>query len=868
MRKLTLDFIFTETGFYPDVHSGEDNSLAKEWLRDSGIPALFDLGTRTDVKPVTPTAAFLRQVARAFFRALTDLPELELAREKAQPQLDEMSAQRLLDTVPFALGTEHISKGWLDRVFEALQGIYASEISGYDGSVKMYLAEKSQDLHVPERIFFHLVENREDPGFPFAFLATYATADPETGRIRHMPLRYALTEFQGKREKLVELLSCLNQAAEVCPLLGSLMQKGELFHPLKLTGEEAYEFLCAIEDIERLGILCRIPNWWRSHAATITKTLRLGEEKPSMLGFDSLVQLQPQLMVDGIPLTEQDIRRLLEETEGLAFLKGKWIEVDHGKLQDLLNSMQNDSSITLLEALRMGTIDPALSEEDLDGDVPITNGQWLNEFLQTLRDPGKIRKVKPPATLKATLRPYQETGFNWLRYMDRLRFGACLADDMGLGKTIQVLTYLEKMRQTERSARCLLIVPASLVDNWRREAEKFTPNMPVYILHGRPSAVLAQELQGTAAFLTITTYGMAARIDQLKEIEWDCLILDEAQAIKNPGTKQTWNIKRIPAHMRIALTGTPIENDLSNLWSIFDFLNKGLLGTSGQFRAFTKKLEEDPGQYARLKSMISPFLLRRMKTDKSIISDLPEKMETIDHTELSAKQIVLYRKVVADMEYRIQNAEGMMDRRGLVLAAIMKLKQICNHPDQYLGQPTFAPGQSGKFAMLREICETIYAKRERVLVFTQFREMCDPLASFLNTIFHGDGFVLHGGTPVKERGKIVEAFQAEAYVPFMVLSVKAGGTGLNLTKASHVIHFDRWWNPAVENQATDRAFRIGQKKNVMVHKLVSTGTIEEKIDAIIESKKDLAENVIGSGGENWITEMNDEQLHELFRLEV
>jgi non-specific serine/threonine protein kinase len=392
--------------------------------------------------------------------------------------------------------------------------------------------------------------------------------------------------------------------------------------------------------------------------------------------------------------------------------------------------------------------------------------------------------------------------------------------------------------------------------------------MKVFVLHGKSSAALAEDLEQESAFLTITTYGMASRIEGLQEHEWDCLILDEAQAIKNPGTKQTLAIKKIPARMRIALTGTPIENDLFNLWSIFDFLNKGLLGTSGQFREYARRLGDDSRQYAHLRRMISPFMLRRMKTDKAIIADLPEKMEIKDHTELSAKQIVLYRKVVAEMETRIQSAESQMDRRGLVLATIMKLKQICNHPDQYLGQPAFAPSQSGKFAMLRELCETISEKRERVLVFTQFKEMCGPLADFLTSVFRVEGFVLHGGTPVKERGRIVEAFQGDAYVPFMVLSVKAGGTGLNLTRASHVIHFDRWWNPAVENQATDRAFRIGQKNNVMVHKLISTGTIEEKIDAIIESKKDLAENVIGGGGEHWITEMNDAELHELLRLEV
>ena len=317
--------------------------------------------------------------------------------------------------------------------------------------------------------------------------------------------------------------------------------------------------------------------------------------------------------------------------------------------------------------------------------------------------------------------------------------------------------------------------------------------------------------------------------------------------------------------MRSAMTGTPIENELANLWSLFDFLDKGLLGTSAEFHDYCAGLREHPEGYARLKAMISPFMLRRLKSDKRIISDLPDKWETVDYVGLSKKQVVLYRKLVADLEERLKEAEGI-ERRGLVLASILKLKQICNHPDQYLGQQEFAPGDSGKFQMLQELCETIYEKRERVLVFTQFKEITGYLAEFLETIFHTKGYVIHGGTPAAKRTQIVETFQGEDYVPFVVLSVKAGGTGLNLTGANHVIHFDRWWNPAVENQATDRAYRIGQTRNVMVHKLVCQGTIEEKIDAMLSAKRELAEQVIGSGGEKWITEMSNEELMSVLRL--
>jgi non-specific serine/threonine protein kinase len=319
-------------------------------------------------------------------------------------------------------------------------------------------------------------------------------------------------------------------------------------------------------------------------------------------------------------------------------------------------------------------------------------------------------------------------------------------------------------------------------------------------------------------------------------------------------TRQTKQVKKLTGDMRIAMTGTPIENDLSNLWSLFDFLNKGLLGSSNEFHAYCKSLESHPEGYAKLKAMISPFMLRRVKTDKAIISDLPDKLEQIDYVTLSKKQVVLYRRYVTDLAAKLDGLSGM-ERRGLVLASLTKLKQICNHPDQYLGQDTFETKDSGKFEMLRDLCGTIY------------EEIAPYLNQFLREIFHAKGYVLHGGVPICERNRMVEAFQGDAYVPYMILSVRAGGTGLNLTRASHVIHFDRWWNPAVENQATDRAYRIGQKNNVMVHKLVCKGTIEEKIDAMIESKKELAANVIGSGGESWITEMSNEELLSILTLD-
>ena len=857
-----LELILTEDGFTPEPlfeQPSEENTLLAQFKADRW-EALYRLGLGARPEGMSLSAQYLHSIAETFFRALTSLPELELLREKARAPLADEEAARLLQSVPFVIGAEYVDRTWLERLFDRLSRVFAREIGAYTGTVAFYLAEQSQRLRMPERVFFHLVESRDEE-FPFAFLATYATRE-ENGQISHVPLQYALTEYGGVREKLLELLACLNRAAEISPLIAGFMESGELFHPLKLTAEETYELLKQTEDFEKAGILCRVPNWWKKRYAAVSLSIRLGEERASMLGFSALVSVQPELAVDGIPLSREEIEGLLAQTEGLALLKGRWVEVDHKRLRALLEQMETvPDAVTLMDALRM-----EMDKPKADVGIAVTNGQWLGALLSRLREPDSIPAPAIPESFRATLRPYQQTGFTWLNYMGELGFGACLADDMGLGKTVQVLGYLERLRADRPEARALLVVPASLLGNWARETERFTPETNLLLLHGKPAAVLETLLAEQPAFLTVTTYGMAARINALQAITWDCVILDEAQAIKNPLTKQTRELKKLSARMRIAMTGTPVENDLTNLWSLFDFLNKGLLGSSQEFKSFCAGLSERPEGYARLRAMVAPFMLRRVKTDKRIIADLPEKLETVEHVSLSKKQAVLYRKAVADMERRLAETEGIA-RKGLVLSTILKLKQICNHPDQYLGQQGYAEEASGKLGVLRELCETIRDKRERVLVFTQFRELTGPLSDFLTGIFRARGYVLHGGTRVSKRAEIVEAFQGEEYVPFIVLSLKAGGTGLNLTKASHVIHFDRWWNPAVENQATDRAYRIGQTQNVMVHKLVCDGTIEEKIDEMIDAKQELAENVIQSGAEKWLTELNNAELLSILRLE-
>jgi non-specific serine/threonine protein kinase len=504
----------------------------------------------------------------------------------------------------------------------------------------------------------------------------------------------------------------------------------------------------------------------------------------------------------------------------------------------------------------------------------VVAGPWLAETLKGLRSPEGLARIDPGDTLNATLRPYQQVGVRWLYLIARLGLGACLADDMGLGKTIQMLSLLLVLkRQTAGQPQpSLLVAPASLLANWASEIERFAPGLKALIAH--PSALPADALKTVAperlrnVDLVITSYGSLLRVPWIAETAWHLVVLDEAQAIKNPDARQTRSVKGLKARARFALTGTPIENRLADLWSIFDFVNPGLLGSSKEFTNFVKGLANRPyNSYGPLRELVRPYILRRLKTDKAVIADLPDKTEVKAFCQLSRKQAALYEQSVKELATQLEAAEGIQ-RKGLVLSFLMRFKQICNHPSQWLGDGSWGEDDSGKWARLRDIAEVIAAKQEKMLVFTQFREVIAPLAAFLGSVFGRPGLVLHGGTAVKQRKEVVRRFQEDEAVGFFVLSLKAGGAGLNLTAASHVVHFDRWWNPAVENQATDRAFRIGQTKNVLVHKFVCRGTVEDKIDQLIESKRQLSTDLLEGGADLLLTEMKDEELLKLVALDI
>jgi len=504
-------------------------------------------------------------------------------------------------------------------------------------------------------------------------------------------------------------------------------------------------------------------------------------------------------------------------------------------------------------------------------------GPWLAAALEGCRSPEGLARVNPGEALQATLRPYQETGLRWLHLLTQLGLGACLADDMGLGKTIQVLallqTFNEQPKGSAQKTPSLLVAPASLLANWALEAARFTPRLKVVIAH--PSLQAADELGARSderlaeTDLVVTSYGTLLRQSWIGQTSWRLVVLDEAQAIKNPNAKQTRAVKSLRAKGRIVLTGTPIENNLRDLWSIFDFVNPGLLGSPKAFAQLAKSLASRPHiSYAPLRRLVQPYILRRLKTDKSIIGDLPDKTEVKAFCHLTRKQAALYQAAVAELEENLKQSGDGIARRGLVLSSLMRLKQICNHPSQWLGDGVYDENDSGKFERLREIGEIIASRQEKLLVFTQFKEIIPSLEKLLVAAFGRPGLALHGGTPIAKRRDLVKTFQEDERTPFFVLSIKAGGSGLNLTSASHVVHFDRWWNPAVESQATDRAYRIGQRRNVLVHKFVCRGTIEAKIDLLIESKRQLADDFLAAGAEINLTEIDDRELLRLVALDL
>ena len=671
------------------------------------------------------------------------------------------------------------------------------------------------------------------------------------------------------------LLGALGQAARIEPRIEeSLRHHAPAGYATDATG--AFEFLSrSSTSLEQAGFGVLVPAWWTRKGTRGRLTVKAVVATPKLksetgLGLDQLVKFDWKVAVGGTALTRAELEDLARLKAPLVRVRGQWVHVSAEEIQAALRFWKEKGrTATVRDIVRLDLgalgMTPGLPFEGVEATG------WVGELLARIQGRAAFEELPAPEGFQGTLRPYQVRGYSWLAFLGQLGLGACLADDMGLGKTVQALAHVEARWRGEGRRPTLLICPTSVIANWEKEAARFTPDLPVLVHHGAGRARAELRQQAGRHAIVISSYALLHRdLEALKEVEWAAVILDEAQNIKNAGTRQARAARAIEAPVRIALTGTPVENSVGDLWSLMEFLNPSFLGTQAEFkRTFFVPIQaaRDPEATSRLKRLTGPFVLRRLKTDRAIIADLPDKMEMKVFCTLTREQASLYQAVMAEAMDTLKGVGGDdIQRKGVILATLSKLKQVCNHPAQFLGDNSPLPGRSGKLARLTEMMEEVLDTGDRALVFTQFAQMGALLRQHLEETFGREVLFLHGAVPRAQRDRMVERFQAhDGGAPIFILSLKAGGTGLNLTGATHVFHFDRWWNPAVESQATDRAFRIGQRRRVQVHKFLCAGTLEDKIDEMIEKKKAVAEQVVGSG-EAWLTALSASQLRELLAL--
>jgi superfamily II DNA or RNA helicase len=852
-----------------EAESGLERELRHAWAHTPAKAMLLMVGEGMKTA-LDPSLEWLRRYAQRFMVRLC-----QARAAHSLPSQDDLTDG--LTSLPPMQGAEYVTEALLTALWEQLATLVIHEAGD---TLEAWLRAHGDVWHLVGRVTFHLAENKRDAERPFAFLATFTEKVSAAGKIQHLPLARALQRYAGLQDQaaLNALLEPVRNAAAQSVLVKALLESRQLFQALAWTPGEAYELVREITLLQQCGIVMKVPDWWQGgQPSRPVVQVTIDAEQKETVGIGAMLSFKVAMSMDGEALTPEEIAKIKASTSSLITLRGKWVQIDREKLDQVLDhwtrvqQLHANGAMSFHEGMRWLSGMGAAGTADLQGFTD-TSVQWsevvagkgLAEMLAQLRDPSEVRV---PAGLKATLRPYQAKGLAWLLFMQRLGLGACLADDMGLGKTLQVIALLVAVKGSQselklelRTRPSLIVVPASLVGNWKAELAKFAPSLRVM--------TASKEAHDFEADVVIATYQFLTRSKALLAKEWKVVVLDEAQAIKNPGALQTQTVKTLRAQMRIALTGTPVENRPGDLWSLFDFLNPGLLGSAAAFAETIKRLGN---RYAPLRQLVQPYLLRRMKTDKRIIADLPDKTEVKALCALTKKQATLYTRLVQELKRTLDDPSlPPLQRNGLVLSFLIKFKQVCNHPSHWSGDGQFKPEDSGKFARLAEICSELAERQERVLVFTQFAEMCEPLMQHLAQVFGRPGLMLNGSTPVKQRAQLVEKFQASDGPPFFVISVKAGGTGLTLTAASHVIHFDRWWNPAVENQATDRAFRIGQKKNVLVHKFIVPGTIEERVDRLMEGKQQLSDELLGgeAGAEKMLTDMSTEELLRFVALDV
>ena len=724
--------LFVETAVDSEhlMDAAVSEPVARAFAQGPARGLLF-LGTRQLQSSIPPDFAFAREFACRYLTRLCHTPDIAAASDLPPLPVPGGEELALISAMaPPMRGLEYLNADALAAWWSELDELVRQEARASGQGLRDYLRELNPVWRTVGRVTFHLAENKRDSEYPFAFLATYATRLSAQGRVQHSPLGRALEEYAGakNRSALLALLQPIQRAGELCAWVKELADSGDVYQPLAWTPRDAHRFLQDIPKLEEGGLIVRVPDWWNAaRPPRPVVNVTVGDRAKSKLGLDALLDFSVNVSLDGQPLSEDEMQAILQSSGGLISLRGKWVEVDRDKLTEALRHWKKverearGGGISFFQGMRLLSgaqieADAALAQpEGTSQWVGISAGTDLEQILRQLREPESTRDAAP-SNLRGQLRPYQQIGVHWLRFLTRLGLGACLADDMGLGKTIQIIALLLHLKSDPNpgAGPSLLVVPASLIANWKSELQRFGPSLSFAIAHPSEMDETGADADARARHdLVITTYTMLVRLGWLRQRQWRLVILDEAQAIKNSGTRQTRSVKELRASGRIALTGTPVENRLSDLWSIFDFLNPGLLGGAKAFSRFAKQLANGgPNPYGPLRALVRPYILRRLKTDKRIITDLPEKTEVNAFCGLSKPQAALYEKSVRDLADAIRQAEGIQ-RRGIVLAYLMRLKQICNHPSQLNGDVAYEPQHSGKFQRLSEICQELAERQKR-----------------------------------------------------------------------------------------------------------------------------------------------------------
>lgn len=767
---------------------------------------------------------------------------------------------------------ERLSGDAMSRIWQRMKEKVHESMKDTRLSLTEFMAQRDPSWGRIGTIVFKLDDVMEEAARPFVLITSYFDSITATKCALTTPISVPIfgeCRVPGLRKRLYDLL---RRAAQCSGVVRRLVESQEIFSPCSLIPRDAHAFLRDVPAIEALGIEVALPRWWKDlKQPEIRVRTRVGSSAPKPIGIEARLDLETAYVVGEHVLSEAQWRAIIRnDHDQLAYIGGQWVELVRGRVAAAVlasarvQEMHAQGGVTYAQALEL-TAAPLPGDEPSISAAPASaaifeRGEWFEEAHSAITRRNLRRGMEPGVRLRGDLFGYQRQGIAWLSTLMEVGAGACLADDMGLGKTMQVIALIVVLLRRQVAGPHLIVVPASLLNNWQREFERFAPTVEVGIVHGG-----ARDAGEALPYVTLTSYGTLPRRPALLERQWGLVVLDEAQEIRNPDTQVAQTVKRLHTRMRVCLTGTPIANQVVDLWSIMDFLNPGLLGSESEFRAWFGEHCQGVDGLGPLRRRVRPFMLRRLKTDPEVALDLPSKVEMTVYCGMTALQAALYGQTYTRMRAEFETSDNKT-RQGIAFKVLIRLKQICDHPGIVLDQ-VYDPHSSGKFIRLAELAASIAASGDKMLVFTQYQVMVAPIAEHLENVFARAGAILDGNTPIKRRQEIVAEFQRDDGPPFLVLTFGVGGTGYTLTAASHVVFFDRWWNPAVENQAMDRAFRIGQTKGVVVHKFVCRGTLEERIDALISRKHEMAKDLFGGGDDSELSKLSTEELLSLIALD-